>query len=367
MAERIFIKGNDALAFSALRAGLNFFAGYPITPASEIPEYLARAYQADQIRLQNGKKPRYPDYAFIQAESEIASINMVLGAAATGARAMTASSSPGMTLKMEGISYLHGSELPAVVIDVMRGGPGLGNIAPEQSDYHQITRGGGHGTYRNIVLAPAGVQDMFDIMPRAFDLAFRYRTVAVVLIDGCLGQMQESITLHDVRRSPKYEVAAWALDDNPDRERRVITSLRIEPEALEKHVNGLQAKYDLIARNEPEAETHCVEDAEVVCVAYGICARIAKGAVNELRAEGVRAGLIRPVTLWPYPTFAIQAVCQTARAFLSVELSTGQMIDDVRLAVEGARPVAFYGRTGGVLPSETEIVNKVLALKKRYC
>ena len=365
MAERAFMKGNEALALAALRSGLNFFAGYPITPASEIPEYLAEKYQADRIRAANGERPEFPDFIFLQAESEIASINMVLGAAATGALAMTASSSPGVTLAMEGVSYIHGSELPAVLIDVMRGGPGLGNIGPEQSDYNQVVKGGGHGSYQNIVLAPNNIQEMYDFVPLAFDLAFKYRLVVVVLVDGCLGQMQESIDLHPIRPCCRYDVVEWALDDNPARRRRVITSLRIEPERLEEHVYNLKSKYDRIQADEPRAEAYLVDDAEIVCVAYGITSRIVKGAVNALRQDGHRVGLIRPITLWPFPSGVLRDAAQTARAFLTVELSLGQFVDDVRLAVNGRREVDLHTRAGGMLPSETELIDRIRAMAGR--
>lgn len=367
MAERTFIKGNDALALAALRSGLNFFAGYPITPASEIPEYLAERYQEDRLRVERGEEPEYPDFVFIQAESEIASINMVLGAAATGARAMTASSSPGISLKMEGISYLHGSELPAVVVNVMRGGPGLGNIAPQQGDYHQAVKGGGHGDYKNIVLAPGSVQELYDFMPLAFDLAFTFRMVVIVLVDSCLCQMKESIIERDITPCNRYAADEWALDRNPDRKRRMITSLRIEPEALERHILNLKEKYDRIESTEPRAETYRVDDAELICVAYGISSRITKGAVNRLRQAGVRVGMIRPQTLWPFPSRAIRDMANQARVYLVVELSLGQMVEDVRLALNGMREVDLYYRLGGMLPSEQELMEKILSMAQCYC
>ena len=367
MAERVLIKGNDALSLAALKSGMAFFAGYPITPASEIPEYLAEKYQTDQSRIERGEAPEFPGFTFLQAESEVASINMVLGAAATGARTMTASSSPGVSLMMEAISYIHGCELPAVVVNVMRGGPGLGNIAPEQSDYSQAVKGGGHGNYRNIVLAPNSVQEMYDFMPLAFDLAFRYRIVVFVLVDGCLGQMQESILIGDVASCDRYTVDEWALNADPDRKRRLITSLRIEPEDLEQHILNLKAKYDIIQSREPRAEAYLVDDAEWICVSYGITSRITKGAVNALRQEGLRVGMLRPKTLWPFPSQAIRETLDRARAYLCVELSLGQMQEDVRLAVEGRRKVELYYRLGGVLPSEKEIANKVRTMTKDHC
>ena len=367
MEERVFIKGNDALALAALKSGMNFFAGYPITPSSEIPEYLAEKYQVDQLRLERREKPEYPGFVFMQAESEIASINMVLGAAATGARAMTASSSPGISLKMEGVSYLHGSELPAVVVDVMRGGPGLGNIAPEQSDYSQLVKGGGHGSYKNIVLAPNSVQEMYDVMPLAFDLAFKYRLVVVVAADCCLGPMQESIVLREIAPANRYSVDGWAVDENANRKRRLITSLRIEPEVLEQHILGLKAKYDAIEASETRVETYLVDDAELVCVAYGICSRIVKGAIHTLRQQGVKVGLIRPKTLWPFPSHTICDTADRAKAYLTIEMSIGQMLEDVRLAVNGEREVELYFRVGGMLPTEKEMVDKLLAMQKRYC
>lgn len=365
MTDRTFIKGNDALALAALRSGLRFFAGYPITPASEIPEYLAEAYQDDQLREERGEERKYPGFAFLQAESEVASINMVLGAAATGVRAMTASSSPGISLKMEGISYLHGSELPAVVVNIMRGGPGLGNIAPQQSDYFQAVKGGGHGDYKNIVLAPGSVQEMYDVMPQAFDLAFKYRTVVMVIADSCLGQMKESIIEHAIKPSSRYDADLWALDGNEDRPRRMITSLRLEPEALEQHILNLESKYDAIVSTEAKAETYLVDDAELICVAYGICARIAKAAVNRLRASGVRVGMIRPQTLWPFPAGTLRDAADHAKAFLAVELSLGQMVEDVRLAVGGTRRVELHRRLGGMLPSVQELTDRITSMVGR--
>jgi 2-oxoglutarate/2-oxoacid ferredoxin oxidoreductase subunit alpha len=366
MTQRIFIKGNDALALGALKSGLEFFAGYPITPASEIPEYLATQYQTDQARIQSGEDPEYPGFSFVQAESEVAAINMVLGAASTGARSMTGSSSPGISLKMEGVSYIHGSQLPGVVINVMRGGPGLGNIAPEQSDYAQAVKGGGHGNYRNIVLAPHTIQEMYDTMPLAFDLAYKYRNLVFILVDGCLGQMQESIIPHPIERPGKHDTADWAVDGDPDRPRRAITSLYIVESRLEQHNLMLKAKYDRIQAAETRAEAYMVDDAEIVCVAYGIVARIVKSAIDALRANGVKVGLVRPQTLWPFPTTAFDDTIETAKAYLAVELSLGQMVEDVRLTVNGRRDVDLLFRTGGMLPTVTEVAERLTAMVARY-
>lgn len=357
--ERVFIKGNDALALAALESGLNFFTGYPITPASEIPEYLAEAYQSDLVRRERGEEPVYPGFTFLQTESEIASINMLLGAAATGARVMTASSGPGISLKMEGVSYINGSELPAVVVDVTRGGPGLGNIAPEQSDYTQVVKGGGHGSYRNIVLAPGSVQEMYDFVPLAFELAFRYRMVTFILVDSCLGQMKESIELRDIQPTDRADAGDWAVDEDPDRKRRLITSLYIEPEALEQHVLRLKAKYERVEAVEVRAEEYLTDDAEVICAAYGISARIARGAVQVLRREGIRAGLVRPKTVWPFPYRALRDAAAGTGGCLVVEMSIGQLLEDVRLAVGDTCGVELHHRLGGVLPTVTEVAARL--------
>jgi 2-oxoglutarate ferredoxin oxidoreductase subunit alpha len=341
------MKGNEAIAEAAVQAGCRYFFGYPITPQNEIPEYMSA---------------RLPEVggAFLQAESEISAINMVYGAAGTGARCMTSSSSPGISLKQEGISYIVGAELPCVIVNIVRGGPGLGSIQPAQSDYYQATRGGGHGDYRLCVFAHATVQEAVDLTQRAFDVADQYRNPVMVLGDGVIGQMMEPVVM------PEYHARAgidksWAATGyvRGTRPRAVINSLYIKADELERHNEKLQAKYDAIAQNELLYDEQFMDDAEIAVVAYGTTARIALTAIRRAREEGIRAGLIRPITLWPFPSAAIQAAAQKVKSFLTVEMSMGQMVDDVRLAVAGARPVAFYGRSGGIIPGVREIYESI--------
>jgi len=340
--------GNEALAEAAIIAGVDAYFGYPITPQNEIPAYMSR---------------RMPEEGrvFVQSESELAAINMVYGASATGKRAMTSSSSPGISLMQEGMSYLAGAELPAVVVNVMRGGPGLGNIAPSQGDYYQSTRGGGHGDYRTIVLAPSGVQEMADCMPLAFDLADEYRMTVLVLADGILGQMMEPVALEKKPRR-KLPPKDWALTGIQDREQRIVRSLRLEEGVLEKLNYKLQAKYDKVRENEVLCEQYKVDDADIVVIAFGIAARVVRSAVNKARKEGIKAGWIRPVTLWPFPTEQISRAAEQFRIFLTVEMNCGQMVDDVKLAVAGRVPVLFYGRPGGGILSADEILEKIRQL-----
>jgi len=298
---------------------------------------------------------------FIQSESELAAINMVFGASATGKRAMTSSSSPGISLMQEGISYLAGAELPAVVVDVMRGGPGLGNIAPSQGDYFQATRGGGHGDYRTIVLGPSNVQELVDCMALAFDLADQYRMTVVVLSDGILGQMMEPVILEKKPRR-KLPPKDWALTGAKGREQNIIRSLWLGEAVLEKLNNKLQAKYEQVQKNEILCEQYEVDDAEIVVVAYGVAARIVRSAVNKARDECIKAGLIRPITLWPFPTEQISKAADELRIFLTVEMSCGQMVEDVKLAVAGKAPVLFYGRPGGGVPTVEEILERIKEL-----
>jgi pyruvate/2-oxoacid:ferredoxin oxidoreductase alpha subunit len=342
---RQLIKGNEAVVKGAILAGCRFFFGYPITPASEIAE--AAAYY---MPLAGG--------TFLQAESEIASINMVYGAASGGVRAMTASSSPGISLKQEGISYCAGSELPLVVIDIMRGGPGLGNIAPEQSDYNQIVKGGGHGNYKLLVLAPNSAQEMCDLTMLAFELADKYQNPAVVLADGFVGQMMEPVKFPQPVK--KLEDKPWAIHADKDDEFRLITSIQLEPEILEEHNRHLQAKYARAEQEEVRFEEYQTEDAELILVGYGVVSRILYSAVDNLRAEGFKVGLHRPISLWPFPKVRIAQLAKIVDAFLAVELSNGQMVDDVRLAVNGAKPVHFYNRMGGMVPSPEEIAEILL-------
>ena len=337
---RELLKGNEAIAEAAVRAGLDAYFGYPITPQTELLEYLAR---------------RMPELgrAFVQAESEVAAINMVFGAACAGKRVMTSSSGPGVSLMQEGLSYIAGAELPAVVVDVMRGGPGLGNIAACQSDYFQVTRSAGHGDFRPLVLAPATVQEAIDLTQLAFDLAERYRMLVILLVDGNLGQMMEPAELPPFRDQGSV-TAPWALSGAEGRAARLITSIYLQPEALERHNLALQAKLTVIAEREQRSAGMWLEDAELVVVAFGSAARVAQNAVEAARARGLAAGLFRPITLSPFPVRHLASLSPRARAFLVIEMNAGQMVDDVRLAIAGRAPVRFHGRMGGVelLPDE---------------
>jgi len=348
VSERILMCGNEALAEAAIIAGVDAYFGYPITPQNEVTAYMSKRM------VEEGR-------VFLQSESELAAINMVFGASATGKRTMTSSSSPGISLMQEGLSYLAGAELPAVVVNVMRGGPGLGNIAPSQSDYFQATRGGGHGDYRTIALGPSSVQELTDCMPLAFDLADQYRMTVVVLADGILGQMMEPIVLEGKKRR-ELPSKDWALTGTEGREQNIVRSLWLGEGALENHNYKLQEKYKQIEQNEVLCEQYKIEDAEIVVVAYGVAARIVRGAVNKAREEGIKAGLIRPVTLWPFPTEQISKAADEFRIFLTVEMSCGQMVEDVKLAVAGKAPVVFYGRPGGGVPTVDEVFEKIKQL-----
>ena len=340
--------GNEALAEAAIIAGLDAYFGYPITPQNEIPAYMSR---------------RMPEEGrvFVQSESELAAINMVFGASATGKRTMTTSSSPGISLMQEGISYLAGAELPAVIVNVMRGGPGLGNIAPSQSDYFQATRGGGHGDYRTIALGPSRVQELADCMSLAFDLADQYRTPVVILADGILGQMMEPVVLD---KKPRRDLPPkdWALTGTKGRKQNIVRSLWLGEGVLEDLNYKLQDRYREIEKNEVICEQYLLEDADIVVVAYGVVARIVQAAVDKARQEGIKVGWIRPVTLWPFPSEQINKVADEFRIFLTVELSCGQMVEDVKLAVAGKAPVVFYGRTGGSVPSVEDIFEQIRQL-----
>lgn len=335
------MKGTDALGEAAIRAGCRCYFGYPITPQNEVPEYMSRRMQE-------------VGGVFLQGESEIASINMVLGAAASGVRAMTSSSSPGISLKQEGLSFLAALELPAVIVNINRGGPGLGNIAPSQGDYYQATRGGGHGDYRMPVYAPASVQELYDITMKAFDVADLYRTPVMILGDGMMGQIVEPISMHE---RPEVEIPPkdYILDGAEGRPSRIIKSLILDPAEMEEHNWKLKRKYDLMENDLPLWEEFMTDDARLTIVAYGTAARIAKGAVKRARKEGLEVGLLRPITLWPFPDEAVKALAKKTKLILVFEMSTGQMIDDVRLAVEGRVPCEFYGRPGGVVPIPQEI------------
>ncbi len=345
------MSGNEVLAEAAIMAGCRFYAGYPITPQNEIPAYMSR---------------RMPEVGgvFIQAESEISAINMVFGASLTGIRAMTSSSSPGVSLKQEGISYLAGCELPAVIVNIMRGGPGLGNIAPSQSDYFQATRGGGHGDYRQIVLAPASLQEIVDLTALSFDLADKYRMPAMILGDGILGQMMEPVELQ-----PKAEILKlksgknWILNGCKGRKPRIIRSLLLGEGELERLNQKLQKRYEEIKEKEVRYEVLYGDDSETMLVAYGTTSRICRNIVEKFRAEGKKIGLFRPISLWPFPEKELKKLAKRVDKFLVAEMSCGQLIDDVRLAIDCKKPVHFYGRTGGGVPTEEEIIRYLESLR----
>jgi 2-oxoglutarate ferredoxin oxidoreductase subunit alpha len=343
---KVLMKGNEALSEAAIRAGATLYFGYPITPQNEVGEYMSR------------RLPTIAGGAYIQAETEVASINMVYGAACTGRRALTSSSSPGISLMQEGISYMAGAELPAVVVSIMRAGPGLGNINPEQADYFQATKGGGHGSYRMIVLAPASVQEMADLTVLAFDLADKYRNPVMVAADGNLGQMMEPVDLQESYPST-HDHSGWSLTGAKGREGHTITSIYLDADEMEDYIHKLYRKYDEIERVETRHEEYLTDDAEVVIVAYGIVSRVVRSAVDLLREDGIRAGMVRPITLWPYPTAVLRRLAGQAKFFLASEMSMGQMVEDVRLSVDGRRPVYFYGRSGGNVPAPSEIVAAV--------
>lgn len=346
---KILMKGNEAIGEGAVRAGCRYFFGYPITPQSELPHYLAR-----RLPEVNG--------VYLQSESETSAINMVYGAAGAGARVMTSSSGPGISLMQEGISYIAGAELPCVIVNMIRGGPGLGNIAPSQSDYLQAVKGGGHGDYRVICFAPASVQEIIDFMKDAFDLADKYLNPVMLLADGILGQMMEPVELGDEEEINIPE-RPWAADGMRGRRKKnIINSLYIVPEELEQHNKKLAKKYAQIAEKEQRWEEYQVDDAEMILVAFGTSARICKAVVDKAREEGFRVGLIRPILVWPFPVKAFEKVVPHAKQFLTVEMNMGQMVEDVKLAVAGRRPVYFTGRTGGMLPVASEVLQEVKKL-----
>jgi len=346
MSELRLMKGNEAIAEAAIRAGADAYFGYPITPQSEVLEYL----MAERPEERTGM-------VVLQAESEIAAINMVYGAAGTGKRVMTSSSSPGISLKQEGISYIAGAELPCLIVNVVRGGPGLGTIQPSQADYFQATKGGGHGDYRLIVLAPASVQEMSDFVKLGFELAFKYRNPAMILSDGVIGQMMEKVELFDQEpRATEFD-QAWAITGKTtDRERNIITSLDLDSAKMEKHNIKLQAKYRKMEEQEVLFEEIQTDDAEYIMVAYGSSARVCQKAVEMARVKGIKAGLLRPKTLFPFPKVPLDKLSKKVKGFLSVELNAGQMIEDVKLAVNGRVPVHHYGRYGGIIHSPEEVL-----------
>lgn len=344
---KILMKGNEAIGAAAIKAGCKFFFGYPITPQNELPEYMSKEMP------NNGG-------VFLQAESEVAAINMVYGAAGAGARVMTSSSSPGIALKQEGITYIAGAELPCVIVNIVRGGPGLGGIQPAQSDYYQSTRGGGNGDYRMLCYAPANLQEMCDILMESFDIADYYRNPVMVIGDGMIGQMMEPIELKEPTSKRNLPEKTWATDGTKGkRERNIINSLFLDPAELENHNHKLAAKYNEMKEKEVRFEANNLEDAEIVLVAYGTTSRIVKNAIELLKEEGINAGLIRPITLWPYPEKAFDQISDKCKAVLAVEMSMGQMLDDVKIAVNGRIPVDFYGRTGGMIPTPEAIADKV--------
>jgi 2-oxoglutarate ferredoxin oxidoreductase subunit alpha len=346
--------GSHVIAEAATRAGCRFYAGYPITPQNELPEYMSRRFA--QIE----------DATFVQAESELAAINMVMGASMAGIRAMTSSSSPGISLKQEGISYIAGMELPAVVVNIMRGGPGLGNIAPTQQDYFQATKGGGHGGYHSIVLAPHSGQELVTLTMKAFDLADAYRTPVILLGDGLMGQMMEPVIFPDPIDLTTLPHKDWALDGARGRDSRLVASLHLDPVEMEQFNWKLSRKYDAIREREPEHESYLLDDAVVGVVAFGTAARIAKGAVKRLRESGLRAGLFRPITLWPFPAKALWALTRTIKHLLVFEMNFGQMVEDVKVSVGETAAVHFHGRPGGVVSTPHEIAGVISKLMYRY-
>jgi 2-oxoglutarate ferredoxin oxidoreductase subunit alpha len=351
------MKGNEAMAEAAIRAGADAYFGYPITPQSEVIEYLMLSKPENRTGMQ-----------VLQAESELAAINMVYGAAACGKKVMTSSSSPGISLKLEGISYMAGAEIPCLIANVQRGGPGLGTIQPGQADYFQAVKGGGHGDYRLIVLAPSTVQEMADFVDLGFELAFKYRNAVMILSDGAIGQMMEKVELFP--HQPRWtldeikEKKPWATFGKPEgKDRRIITSLFLQPEVLEDHNTHLQKKYRTIEENEVRYEEIMCDDAEYIIVAYGLASRIVQKSVQLLREEGVKVGLLRPITLYPFPVKPIRDYAEKIKGYLTVELNAGQMVEDVKLSSEGKTKVAFYGRTGGMMPTPEEITT---ALKESF-
>jgi 2-oxoglutarate ferredoxin oxidoreductase subunit alpha len=346
MGKKLFMKGNEAIAEAAIRAGCRYYFGYPITPQTEIAHYMAK---------------RLPELGgvFLQAESEIAAINMVYGAAATGARVMTSSSSPGISLKQEGLSYIAGAELPCVVVNIVRCGPGLGGILPAQCDYFQAVKGGGHGDYRMVVLSPCSVQELYEITVEAFNIADSYRIAVMIIGDGMLGQMMEPVEFRETEPIEQVH-KSWAVTGTQKkREHNYITSIYIDPEELENHNKKLQEKYCRICENEVRCEIYNCEGANIIVAAHGTAARIIKNVIKLAENAGIKVGLIRPISLWPFPDKMFSYYADRTGSFLTVELSSGQMLEDVRLSVNGKKPVYFHGRMGGMIPSEKEILDKI--------
>ena len=345
MADKILMKGNEAIAEAAIKAGCMHYFGYPITPQTEVAAYMAK------------RMPKIGG-CFLQAESEVAAINMVYGVASTGKRVMTSSSSPGISLKSEGLSYLAGSDLPAVIVNVQRGGPGLGGIQPSQADYFQATKGGGHGDFKMIVLAPSSVQEMADLTVKGFDLADKYRMPTMILADGTMGQMMEPVCLD--YETPEMIEKPWATTGTKlEREHNIVTSLFLKPDELENLVVERYDRYKIVEENEVMYEEYMMDDAEICIAAFGIAARIAKNAINEARKQGIKVGLIRPITLWPFPVAPFKKAANQVKEIISVELSMGQMIEDVKLASECKVPVTLCSRTGGMIPSPEQVLEAI--------
>ena len=346
MADKVLMKGNEAIAEAAIHAGCRHYFGYPITPQTEIAAYMAK------------KMPKIGG-TFLQAESEIAAINMVYGVASTGYRVMTSSSSPGIALKSEGLSYLAGSDLPALVVNVQRGGPGLGGIQPSQSDYFQATKAGGHGDFRMIVLAPASVQEMAELTVKGFELADTYRMTAMILADGTMGQMMEPVALDDLVVKPAPEKPWATTGTKMQRPHNIVNSLSLIPEELEQFNFARYERYRYIEENEVLYEEYMMDDAEICIAAFGIAARVSKNAINEARKQGIKVGMIRPITLWPFPKEVFRRAADKVNSFISVELSMGQMIEDVRLATECKKPVTLCNRAGGMIPSPEQVLEAI--------
>ncbi len=345
MADKVLMKGNEAIAEAAIKAGCRHYFGYPITPQTEVAAYMSK------------RMPKIGG-TFLQAESEVAAINMVIGVSSTGKRVMTSSSSPGVSLKSEGISYLAGCDLPALVVNVQRGGPGLGGIQPSQSDYFQATKGGSHGDYHNIVLAPASVQEMASLTIKGFELADKYRMVCMLLADGTMGQMMEPVEIDDIK--PETVEKPWALTGTDmKRKPNIVNSLYLKPDELEAKNFERFEKYRVVEENEVMYESYLMDDAEICIVAFGITSRVAKNAINEARAKGIKVGMIRPITLWPFPKKALYEAAERCKAFISVEMNMGQMIGDVELAIRCKRPVYLCNRTGGMIPTPEEVLAKI--------
>ena len=351
MADKVLMKGNEAIAEAAIKAGCRHYFGYPITPQTEVAAYMSK------------RMPKIGG-TFLQAESEVAAINMVIGVASTGKRVMTSSSSPGISLKSEGISYLAGCDLPALVVNVQRGGPGLGGIQPSQSDYWQAVKGGSHGDFHNIVLAPASVQEMASLTVKGFELADKYRMVSMILADGTMGQMMEPVSL-DIESTFNVE-KPWAVTGTKgERKHNIVNSLFLQPEELEKKNFERFERYKLVEANEAMYEEYLMDDAEICVVAFGITSRVAKNAINEARKQGIKAGLIRPITLWPFPKAALYNAADKCKAFISVEMNMGQMIEDVELSIRCKKPVHLCCRTGGMIPAPEQVLAKIIEVNEK--